>query len=99
MRKFLSIVIFLFMVNMAFASFSISTEPGTLKVKAGERGSVNITISSTWSDTFTISIEGWKPWFTLSKSVVKVDANEKKSVSLYLFPPLSVPGCLRPEYR
>ncbi|OYT58343.1 MAG: hypothetical protein B6U68_00110 [Candidatus Aenigmarchaeota archaeon ex4484_14] len=89
MRKFLSIVIFLFMVNMAFASFSISTEPGTLKVKAGERGSVNITISSTWSDTFTISIEGWKPWFTLSKSVVKVDANEKKSLSLYLFPPLS----------
>lgn len=90
MKYLVTVIVLLLMVNLAFASFSVSLEPETIKVKAGQKANVNIKILSTYSDKFSISITGWKPWFTLSDSVVQVNANKEKSVILYLSPYLSV---------
>ena len=85
MKKYLLFCIFVAMfVSIAFADFSVNVTPNVLEVEKGSQGVFNILITTDEAGRFSITIDGWKTWFTLENYAPNV--LNSKTVKLYISP-------------
>lgn len=74
---------------MAFADFNVDVDPQSVSVYKGNQTQVDIDITtSDDSGRYSISVKGWKSWFTLDSYAPRVD--ESHTSRLYLSPDSTV---------